>query len=149
MSEWISIAISIFFGAATLCITVAKLKEDERARVFQTLGHWSAKTRRVIKAIFYVVGLINSAIGIALILLQSSPNISRGDLSAAILHMSAIVLLLGDLLLTRIFKQLAEQESEIQALKKLVVDIQQAPQTIHFSQAETQDLHHIQPEFSP
>lgn len=129
MSEWISIVISLFFGAATLCITVAKLKEDERARVFQTLSHWSAKTRRVITAIFYVVGLLNSAIGIALILLQSSPSISRGDLSAAILHMSAIFLLLCDLILTRISKQLSQQERDLQELRQQVIGMQPLPHT--------------------
>ncbi|PIG08786.1 hypothetical protein CLU84_1658 [Comamonas sp. 26] len=128
MSGWISIAVSVFFSASALLITLAKLKEDERERVLQNLGRWSLKTKRILKASFYVIGLLNSVIGLVIVLvLTSSPDVTRKDLGAAALHAFAILLLLGDLIGTQIFNRLDKQAEEIQELKAQLKLWQQTP----------------------
>lgn len=120
MSTWISIAISLFFGASALLITVAKLKDDERARVWQTLGLWSAKTKRILNIVFYTVGLVNSAIGLAISFLSSKSDISRWELAIVMLHLFVITVLLSDLILNRIFARIDKQAGEIKELQQLL-----------------------------
>ncbi|MEX8192353.1 hypothetical protein [Comamonas guangdongensis] len=128
MSGWISIAVSVFFSASALLVTLAKLKEDERKLVLENLGRWSKKTKRILNASFYVIGILNSVIGLVIVLvLTSSPEVTRKDLGAAALHAFAILLLLGDLICTQIFNRLDKQAEEIQELKSQLKLWQQTP----------------------
>lgn len=124
MSTWISIAISMFFGASALLITVAKLKDDERARVWQTLGLWSAKTKRILNIVFYTVGLVNSAIGLAISFLSSKSDINRWELAIVVLHLFVIALLVSDLILNRIFNRLDKQAVQIKELQQQLTEKQ-------------------------
>lgn len=128
MSDWISIAVSVLFGAATLLLTYAKLKDDEHERIRKNLTRWSATTKRVAKFLFYCVGILNSIAGITLILvISSSTDISRKDVAGLALHVFVLLALIGELVTSQIYKKLDKQEQEIQELKTQLKLWQQTP----------------------
>lgn len=128
MSDWISIAVSVMFGAATLLLTYAKLKDDEHERIRKNLTRWSATTKRIAKFLFYCVGILNSIAGVTLILvISSSIDISRKDVAGLALHVFVLLALIGELITSHIYKKLDRQEKEIQELKAQLKLWQQAP----------------------